>query len=75
MMSDRPVPFKTSAGIGDTMNSVDDLLEQPEVTALRCPDMTGIILVRSEEQMEATAKELYSILGMEGDFIPQNKLG
>lgn len=37
--------------------------------------MTGNILVKSEEQMEATAKELYSILGMEGDFIPQGKFG
>lgn len=76
MMSDRPVPSKTSAEIGDTMNFVeDDLLEHPEVTALGCPDMTVNILVKSEEQMEATAKKLYSILGMEGDFIPQGKLG
>ena len=76
MMSDRPVPFKTSAEIGDTMNFVeDDLLEHPEWTALGCPGMTGNILVKSEEQMEATAKELYSILGMKGDFIPQGKLG
>lgn len=37
MMSDRPVPFKTSAEIRDTINFVDDLLEHPEVTALRCP--------------------------------------
>ena len=38
MMSDRPVPFRTSAEVGDTMNFVkEDLLEHPEVTALDVP--------------------------------------
>lgn len=37
-------------------------------------DTETSVVVKSEEQMEATAKELYSILGMEGDFIPQSGL-
>ena len=37
--------------------------------------MTSNIVIKSDEPMEATPKELYSILGMKGDFIPQGKLG
>ena len=37
-------------------------------------DKETCVVVKSEEQMEATAKELYTVLGMEGDFIPQSEL-
>lgn len=67
MMSNRPLPF-------------DDWREY-EVQVTPFPgasptstSMTGDMIVKSEEQMEATAKELYSILGIESDFKPQNEL-
>ena len=34
---------------------------------------TGV--AKSEQEMEATARELYSVLEIRGDFEPQSKLG
>lgn len=68
MMSDRPVPFQKWQEFEAEALPFDG----PE--AQRGYDMTEYHIVKSEEQMEATARELYSILGIEGDFIPQSQL-
>ena len=34
---------------------------------------TGV--AKSEQEIEATAKELYSVLEIRGDFVPQSELG
>ena len=34
---------------------------------------TGV--AKSEQEIEATARELYSVLGIRGDFVPQSELG
>ena len=34
---------------------------------------TGV--AKSEQEMEATARELYSVLGIRGDFVAQSELG
>lgn len=75
MTSDRPVPFRAPGGKRDAMDVFLDLERLPEEKALARAGMTGNRVVKSEEQMEATAKELYSILKIEGDFIPQSGLG
>lgn len=74
MTSDRPVPFRAPGGKRNAMDVFLDLEEYSEEKALARAGMTGIRVVKSEEQMEATAKELYSILKIEGDFVPQSEL-
>lgn len=75
MMSDRPVPFRAPGGRRNAMDVSLDLERYSEATALARAGMTGNRVVKSEEQMEATAKKLYSILKIEGGFIPQSELG
>ena len=75
MMSDQPVPFTDLTDFWESSSSEDDLLRRPEESWLmKSLEMTTAVVENSEEQMEATAKELYSILGIEREFIPQNEL-
>ena len=75
MMSQRP----TSQKLNDFWEICDyagQLLKSPgQKWVVEGVDMTGTVVAKSEQQMEATAKELYSILGMEGDFVPQSQVG
>lgn len=68
MMSDRPVPFQTWQEFEVEVAAFDG----PETR--RSSDMTERHIVESEKQMETTARGLYSILGIEGEFIPQSEL-
>ena len=75
MMSDRPVPFSDYRDFWRKFISTgeDDLLRQPDKSWLvKNLDMTNAVVEKSKKQMEATAKELYSILGIEREFIPQD---
>ena len=70
-MSDRPLPFRTTQETSvKTIDHNDYLLQTPEFGG---DDATILIAVGSEEDMKATAKELYSILGIEGDFHPPKR--
>lgn len=72
MMSDRPLPFKcTREEFSEKVTRSHHLLKTPDFGG---DAMTGNAVVKSEEQMEATAKELYSVLGMD-DFTRQSELG
>ena len=77
MMSDWPTTL-SHRNLGDFWQSCDhadnSLKDPTEGWVVLGLDMTGTVVVKSEQQMEATAKDLYSILGMEREFIPQNKL-
>lgn len=75
VMSDQPVPFRAPDGIRDAMDIFLDLERSSEKSALARAGMTGNRVVKSEEQMEATAKRLYSILKIEGGFVPRSELG
>lgn len=76
MMSDRPQLFRSIKGFWKDSTSFDyDLLKNPD----KCWFVEGLDImaraeVQSEEQMDATAKELYSILGMERKWQPQSYL-
>lgn len=72
MMSDRPLPFRcTREEFSENVTRFHHLLQPPGFGG---DATTGNAVVRSDEQMEATAKKLYSILGVEGDFIPRSEL-
>lgn len=76
MMGDRPVPFRDLTEFWEESHDLDDLLRRPDQSWLvERLDLTISVMNKSEEQMEVTAKELYSILGMKRDFIPQSELG
>lgn len=68
MMNDQPVPFQDWQEFEVEAMAFDG----PE--ADRGYFMTEYHIVKSEAQMEATARDLYSILGIEGEFIVQSKL-
>ena len=77
MTSDRPVPFSNSTEFWEEFINTedDDLLRQPHQSWLaKSLDVTTAAVEKSEAQIEDTAKELYSILGIERDFIPQSKM-
>ncbi len=73
MMSDQPIPpFNSHEDFWEESRD-DDLLTHPDkawfVDGL---DTTTTVVDKSEEQMEATAKELYSVLRIERDFVPHD---
>ena len=71
MMSDQPVlPFDSLEDFWEQQRGSDKLLEDPESWF----EEDLAIMDKSEEQMEATAKELHSILRIEHDFVPQSEL-
>ena len=75
MMSDRPIPFSSVDDFREKKPDVLELLDCPEESSLVDGlDPVAGVVVRPQEQLEGTARELYSILGIEGDFIPQSEL-
>lgn len=74
MMSDRPLPFRLYRETFGSMitGDFDDVLRPPEFGGGTPP--TGRAVDKSEEEMEVIARELYAVLGIEGDFIPQSEL-
>lgn len=74
MMSDRPIPFSDAFQIRKASRSFNIFQGLDGCWLVDHLGKATTLPVKSEEQMEATAKELYSILGMGRDFIPQNKL-
>ena len=72
MMSDWPVPFSDMNDFWEKEPFGPELLGCPEESWLvEDLDAVASVVVRPQEQLELTAKKLYSILGVEGDFIPQ----
>ena len=72
MMSDRPVPFRDMHDLRRNQDWSFDLIVCPEESwLLRRLDRVASVVVKPQEQLEVIAKELYSILGIEADFIPQ----
>lgn len=75
MMSDRPVPFRDMDDFWEKELFDPEILDCPEESWLvKDLDTVPRVVVRPQEQLETTAKELYSILGVEGDFIPQSEM-
>lgn len=75
MMGSWPVHFSDLVDFWEDYSIEDDLLTRPEESWLvEGRDVATSVVVKSEAQMEATAKDLYSILGIEHDFIPQGEL-
>lgn len=76
MMSDQPLPFTPTRENFYIMitGDFDGALRPPEFGGDTPPPPTGNAVVKSEEELEATARELYAILGIKGDFIPQSEL-
>lgn len=77
MTNNLPVPFNNNTSFWEEFISTDDddLLKHPDKSWLvKGLDSTTAIVEKSEEQMEDKAKELYSRLGIERDFIPQSKM-
>ena len=73
MMSDRLVPFNNANEFWRASSSLN-LHNVPDFCWLvRYFFMPTTLPVRSEEEIEAIAKELYRILGMEHKFVPQSK--
>ena len=75
MIGNQPIPFcDLTLFWENSVNSYDaGLLRHLEESWLvEGLDTKTSVVVNSEEQIEATAKGLYRILGMEGDFIPQS---
>ena len=71
MISDRKLHFPTTPEtFVKTIDHNDYLLQTPEFGG---DDPTIPIAVKSKEDMDATAKELYSILGTEGGFHPPKR--
>ena len=59
----------------ESSNYDDDLLEHPDQSWLVDGlQLQQIVVEKSDEEMEADAKELYSTLEVEGGFIPQSEL-
>ena len=76
MMGDQPLPFSDLTEFWEKSHDLNDLLRHPDQSWLvERLDLTTSVMGKSEEQMEVTAKELYSILGMKCEFIPQSELG
>ena len=76
MMGDQPVPFSDLTDFWEKSHDLNDLLRRPDQSWLvERLVWTTSGMDKTEEQMEATAKELYSILGMKCEFIPQSELG
>ena len=75
MMSDRPVPFSSMNALGKNDVGDTDLLDCPEKSWLvENLDSVASVVAKPQEQLELTAQKLYSILGVEGDFIPQSEM-
>ena len=75
MMSDRPVPCSSMKDLWKNDVGDTDLLDCPEKSWLvENLDSVASVVAKPQEQLELTAKELYSILGIEGDFIPQSAM-
>ena len=75
MMSDRPVPFSDMDDFWEKEIVDPELLYFPEESWLvEDLDTVASVVVRPQEQLEVTAQKLYTILGVEGDFIPQSEL-
>ena len=74
MMSDRPVPFSNLDDFWVNESRRLRMLDCSEESWLvKDRDTMARVAVRPQEQLEVTAKELYSFLGVEGDFIPQSE--
>ena len=73
MMSDQPMEFRNLMDF-DQENDHYWIGENPENGLVEYLDTTTGVVVKSEEQMEATARELYSILGMGQEFVAQADL-
>lgn len=75
MMNDRPVPFSDWNDFWEKESVGPKLLDCPEESWLvKGLDAVARAAVRPQEQLEVTAKELYSILGVEGDFVAQSEI-
>ena len=76
MMSDQPIPpFNSLQDFWEESRYSDELLAHPDKAGfVDGLDTTTTVVDKSEEHMEATAKELYSILRIERDFVPQSEL-
>ena len=75
MMSDRPVPFRSMDDFWEKDNGCGWYLDCPEESWLvRDLDTVARVVDKPQEQLEVTAKKLYSILRIEGDFIPQTEM-
>ena len=74
MMSDWLVPFSDMDDFWEKEPDDPELLDCPEESWLvKDLDMVASVAVRPQEQLEITAKELYSTLGVEGNFIPESE--
>ena len=75
MMGDWPVPYDEMKDFWEFSNYDDDLLEHPDQSWLVDGlQLQQIVVGKSDEEMEADAKELYSTLEVEGGFIPLSEL-
>lgn len=69
-MSDRPIHFSDLNDFWEKESVGPKLLDCPEESWLvKGLGRVARVEVRPQEQLKVTAKELYSILGVEGDFI------
>lgn len=75
MMSDRPVPFSGFDAFWEDDPTGSDFLVYPG-RSRPVNDLGAVVRVadKPQEQLEATAKKLYSILGIKADFIPQSTM-
>ena len=75
MMSDQPVPFSDMNDFWEKEPVDPELMDCPEESWL-VEDLDSVpsVVIRPQEQLEVTAQKLYTILGVEGDFIPQSEL-
>ena len=74
-MSDRPVPFRNAKAFWRASNPFDIQFFPRSCWLVHYFGKPTTLPVRSEEEIEAAAKELYKILGMEHGFVPQNEIG
>ena len=80
IIDNQPIPFSDLTDFWE--NSVSSynagLLRYSEESSLMkdldTETYVVFVVVKSEEQMEATAIEFYIVLKMKGDFIPQSEL-
>ena len=76
MVGDQVLPFSDLTDFWEKSHDLNDVLRRPDQSWL----VERLVLTTSgmdepEEQMKATAKGPYSILGMKCDFSPQSELG